>query len=208
MNKNINRWFFYFLGIIILALGLTLNTKSNLGVSPIISIAYVFSGITGMNFGNATFIWYCVLVVAEYVLLKDWKVVLQIPFSIVFTRFMNLFADMLTFSVDSFPLQVIVLLFGVFCTGVGAALTVDMHIIPNPGDGIVSATAFKIKKELGLTKNIFDFCCLISTILIGFIFSKPFYGVGLGTILAMLCVGRVIAIFNHLFKEKLEKMSE
>ncbi len=208
MNKNINRWFFYFLGIIILALGLTLNTKSNLGVSPIISIAYVFSGITGMNFGNATFIWYCVLVVAEYVLLKDWKVVLQIPFSIVFTRFMNLFADMLTFSVDSFPLQVIVLLLGVFCTGVGAALTVDMHIIPNPGDGIVSATSFKIKKELGLTKNIFDFCCLISTILIGFIFSKPFYGVGLGTILAMLCVGRVIAIFNHLFKEKLEKMSE
>ena len=206
MNKNISRWLFYCLGIIILALGLTLNIKSNLGVSPIISVAYVFSGITGINFGNTTFIWYCVLVVAEYILLKDWKVVFQIPFSIVFTRFMNLFSSLCSFTVDGFGLQVIVLLLGVLCTGIGAALTVDMHIIPNPGDGIVSAVAFKIKKELGLTKNIFDFCCLISTILIGFIFSKPFYGVGLGTILAMLCVGRVIAIFNHLFKDKLNQM--
>ncbi len=206
MNKNINRWLFYCLGIIVLALGLTLNTKSSLGVSPIISVAYIFSGITGINFGNTTFIWYCVLVVAEYFLLKDWKVVFQIPFSIVFTRFMNLFSSLFTFTLDSFVLKVVVLLLGILCTGIGAALTVNMNIIPNPGDGIVHAVSVRINKKMGTTKNIFDFCCLISTLIIGFIFSMPFYGIGLGTVLAMICVGRVIAIFNDLTKDKIDSL--
>ena len=35
-NKLIIRWIFYLAGLMILALGIMLNTKSNLGVSPII----------------------------------------------------------------------------------------------------------------------------------------------------------------------------
>ena len=39
------RIFFYVLGLLILALGLTLNTKAGLGVSPIISVSYSVSQI-------------------------------------------------------------------------------------------------------------------------------------------------------------------
>lgn len=92
--KNGYRWLFYILGILILALGLTLNTKANLGVSPIISTAYITSGLTGFSFGDVTFVLYCLFVAAELLLLgKDYKILLQIPFSIVFTRFLNLFTD-------------------------------------------------------------------------------------------------------------------
>lgn len=45
----------YVVGMFILALGLTLNTKANLGVSPIISVPYSISQITGLNFGDLTF---------------------------------------------------------------------------------------------------------------------------------------------------------
>lgn len=36
------RCIFYLIGIIVLAFGLSVNTKAGLGVSPIISIAYIF----------------------------------------------------------------------------------------------------------------------------------------------------------------------
>ena len=41
------RGLFYAAGLLILALGLTLNTKTGLGVSPIISVAYSISVISG-----------------------------------------------------------------------------------------------------------------------------------------------------------------
>ena len=46
-NKLIIRWVFYLLGLLILALGIMLNTKANLGVSPIISVPYSISHIIG-----------------------------------------------------------------------------------------------------------------------------------------------------------------
>lgn len=200
--KNGYRWLFYILGILILALGLTLNTKANLGVSPIISMAYLASSVTGISFGNTTFVLYCAFVVVQLLLGdRELRVLLQIPFSVVFTRFLNLFTDLIPVQ-TSLPSQLGVLALAIICTGIGAALTIDMDIVVNPGDGIVKSIAKKIHKEVGLTKNIFDCCCLSVTVCSGFIVRKPFCGVGIGTVLAMLGVGRVIAFFNHLFKEK------
>ena len=44
------RILFYAAGLLILALGLTLNTKTGLGVSPIISVAYSIATIFDHNF--------------------------------------------------------------------------------------------------------------------------------------------------------------
>lgn len=92
-KKTMNRWIIYGIGMITLALGLTLNTKSNLGVSPIISVAYLFSNITNISFGDVTLLYYCIFVVCEFLLDHEWKDFLQVPFSIVFTRFLNLFSS-------------------------------------------------------------------------------------------------------------------
>ena len=43
------RWGFYIAGLLILALGIILNTKSGLGVSPIISVAYSISTILNIT---------------------------------------------------------------------------------------------------------------------------------------------------------------
>ncbi len=45
MQKKIMRGLIYLMGMVILAFGITLNTKTGLGVSPIISIAYCVSEI-------------------------------------------------------------------------------------------------------------------------------------------------------------------
>ena len=92
----------------------------------------------------------------------------------------------------------------IILTGAGAALTVDMNLIANPGDGFVQAVSMRIGKDLGTAKNLVDISCVIVSTLIGFAAAGRLVGVGLGTLIAMIGVGRVIALFNHLFQEETE----
>lgn len=219
-KERVLRGIFYVLGLLILALGIILNTKSGLGVSPIISVSYSISTILGVNFGNMTFVLYAVFVVIEvliHIALKKGqgkellitlgKDLLQLPLSLVFTRFMNLFSTWIPAPTHGFPLQLLVLVAGIICTGIGAAMSLDMRIIPNPGDGIVQAIADCIRKPVGFTKNCFDLFNICISISVGLIFAHRLIGIGVGTVLSVIGVGRVIALFNHLFMGKLTKLA-
>lgn len=67
------RVIFYVVGLLVLALGIILNTKSGLGVSPIISVSYSISTIWNFNFGNMTFVLYTVFVIVEMILHTIWN---------------------------------------------------------------------------------------------------------------------------------------
>ena len=211
MKKNLFlRIVFYVAGLLILALGIILNTKSGLGVSPIISVAYSIATIGGFNFGNITFLLYSAFVVVEIVLHifrnhrysgeaggaiapaahRDLKLVLvmdllQLPLSLVFTRFMNLFSALLPTPSDNMPSRLLVLAAGIILTGIGAAIS-DC-----------------IGKSVGFTKNCFDLFNICLTTSIGLLFAHKLIGIGLGTVIAVLGVGRVIAVFNRLFMKKM-----
>ena len=64
-QRRFLRVFFYVLGMVLLAFGISLNKKTGLGVSPIVSVAYCVSQIGGFNFGNATFGLYALFVLVE-----------------------------------------------------------------------------------------------------------------------------------------------
>lgn len=230
------RAFFYVLGLLVMALGITLNTKSGLGVSPIISVSYSISDIWNFNFGNATFVLYGTFIITEMVvhLLHHKKVaaleeypssrlklvllldLLQFPLSLLFTRFMNLFAavipDFQTAYPDSFAGsfwgRLIVLLVAIVFTGIGAAMSLDMRLIPNPADGLVQAIADLGGRSLGFTKNCFDGFNILLTAVISLLFAGHLIGIGLGTILTVIGVGRVIALFNRLLESKVIRMAQ
>ncbi|MDO4622842.1 MAG: DUF6198 family protein [Eubacteriales bacterium] len=203
-NTTIWRTGLYTFGLLILALGIILNTKSQLGVSPIISVPYSFSAVFGLNFGNASLVMYCILAAIEYLL--EWERfklydLLQIPLSIVFTRFFNLFGALLP-EATNVPEKAACLIAGIILTGIGAAMSMNARLVPNPGDGIVQAISDRVKKPTGFCKNCLDVGCVCTTLLVGFLFAGHPVGVGIGTIAAMIGVGRVIALYNHLFLEK------
>ena len=54
-KKMILRISMYLIGIVILACGITMNTKTKLGVSPIISMPYAVAQIWGFETGKAVF---------------------------------------------------------------------------------------------------------------------------------------------------------
>ena len=137
--------------------------------------------------------------------------ILQFPLSLIFTRFLNIFSGMIpdlwttypdSFA-GSFPGRILFLIIAIILTGVGAAMSLNMRIIPNPGDGIVQAISDCIGKSVGFTKNCFDLFNICLTTSIGLLFAHKLIGIGLGTVIAVLGVGRVIAVFNRLFMNKM-----
>lgn len=127
-----------------------MNTETGLGVSPIISIAYCVSSILDWNFGNTTLELYCV------------------------------FDYLFRFQADSFWLNLLILIGAVLLTGLGVVMSVDMRLVPNPGDGIVQTIADRSEKLIGI---------------------------GIGTLVAMLGVGRAVALFNLLLWRPMTKVA-
>lgn len=206
--KNPNRWLIYGLGMAVLALGITLNTKTDLGVSPIISVSYCLSQIFHWNFGDMTFLLYVVFVAVQF-FLRDREeraaTLMQVVVSLIFSRLLNLCDAMIPYQGEACGLAVnlAVLALAIFLTGLGVAMTVNMRLAPNPGDGIVQAIAEKIGRDQGFTKNVFDVGCVSVTAAVGLCFAGRVVGIGIGTLAAMVGVGRAIALVNHFYQEKM-----
>jgi len=227
MTTKINpyRWLFYLLGLLVLALGITLNTKVGLGVSPIISVSFSISTIWNLNFGNTTLFLYGSFVLVEMlvhtiqkpynlkvILLAD---LLQFPLSLVFTRFLNLFSAVIPelqtayegYFAGSLAGRILFLILAVILTGIGSAMSLNMRLVPNPGDGIVQAISDYTGKTVGFIKNCFDFSNICITFLVGLLFAGRIIGIGLGTVLAVIGVGRSVAVFNHFCMQKMLKLA-
>ena len=214
-KKTIIRVLVYISGLCILALGLTLSTKADLGVSPIIAVSFCVSKLTGARFGDMTFLLYASFVIIEMVLhlipgrrcpadrkkaiLAD---ALQLPLSYVFTMLLNVLSSWIQ-APDTMALRIAVMLASVILVGIGAALSLDMRLVANPGDGLVQAVSDRTGIELGLAKNIVDITCVTLTCILSMVVSHSIIGVGPGTLIAMLGIGRVIALVNRLLGKRL-----
>jgi len=229
MKQRFSRWFFYLTGMIILAVGLTLNTKTGLGVSAIMSVPFALSEIWHLNLGNVTLAVYVVFIAVQmllhihtaqkngealpfHTLLMD---ALQLPLSLAFTRVINLVSRLIpVFSeayphgfAGSLPGRVLFLLLAVALTGIGAAMTLNMRIVPNPADGIIQVLSDVSGKPIGFAKNCFDLLNVCMNLILGLVSSGSIVGVGPGTIVAALGVGRVIAFFNRFAKAPMCRLS-
>lgn len=207
--KSFYRGLVYCIGLVILALGIILNTKTGLGVSPIISIPYSISKIWNINLGMATGCIYILCVAGQMLLLgKKFRIfdLLQIPMSIVFSEIINVFNDMITINSNNLAVNLLLLTLAIALTGIGAAMTVQMKIVPNAADGLVQAVADRFNIGLGLGKNIVDVTSVLITLIIGLLAARHVVGIGLGTLIAVVGVGRAIALFNMAFREKMLEM--
>ena len=198
----------YCLGMVLLALGIVLNTKTALGVSPLVAIAFCVSELRGLSFGNTALAAYLVYFILEAVLKRKTLRAfdfLQIPFCYLFTRCMNLFSAALP-SPESLALRLVMLVLAILCTGFGAAIMVAMRLIPNPADGLVQALGEAMGKSMGFAKNLFDAVSVAITAVIGFAAAGKLVGIGAGTVCAMLGTGRAVALCSRLFGARLERV--
>lgn len=204
------RVLFYSVGLVVLSIGITLNTKSNLGVSPIISIPFSIANILNLNFAAMTFIVYAVFVLIQFIIKgknRDLKDILQIPFSLLFSVLINYFGEIFNFNYTTIWQNLLLLFVAIIVTAIGASMTVNMKLVPNPADGLAQAIGDILKKGLGFGKNALDITCVVTTCIIGIVLTGKIFAIGIGTLIAMIGVGRVIAVFNFIFKDKMDRLA-
>ena len=194
---------FYAIGTVLLAVGLTLNTKTGLGTAPIISTPFAVSQIWNVNFAGCVFTVYTIMTLLQFVLKHEWKIFLQIPFSIVFSGLLNLFGSVLDVHYTYLWQNLLLLAAAIIITAVGVSMMVNMKLIANPADGFANTVGELLGKGMGLGKNIVDISFVILTIVLTLAVSGHVIGIGLGTLFSMVGVGRVIALFQHFCQEKM-----
>ena len=206
-NPLVTRWVIYLVGMISLVAGLTLNTKTGLGASAIVSVAHTISLCTGFTLGNISLVTYVLFIAAQFVLKgskRNWLDLLQLVVSVVFTRVLDFMKAAVTYqSGQSLVSDLLLLVLSIVLTGTGAAMVLSMELVPNPVDGIVNALSMRSGKEVGICKSCFDIVNVAVALLIGLFNGNALMGIGIGTVISMLCIGRYISIFNKFFRHKL-----
>jgi len=204
------RCLIYGAGVILMAAGLTLNTKTRLGVGAVASIAYSGSLAWGMDYGRLTFVVYMAAILFQLLLKKEnrnWKIFLQLPFSAVFSTLLTLFDRYIQLSPTALWQRFLMLLTAIGITALGLLLMVDMKLIANPADALADTVGDLLGKDVGLGKNVIDAVSVAIACAIGLAASGKPLGIGVGTVAAMLLTGRLVSFFRALLEEKIQALA-
>lgn len=207
-KETVWRGGFYVLGLLVLALGLTLHNKCALGTSAMSTTPYFASLVWGVEFGDGMFVFYALCAAVQLFLKprREWLSVLgQVVVSLALSRVLN-WMDAAIMEPEALWGKVLLLLGAVLFTGIGAALCLSARLIPGAGDGIVEAISRRFGVELGLTKNLFDLLCMGVTFVLGLATGHFMCALGIGTLVGVVGVGRVMAVFNALWKDRLDRL--
>ena len=207
--KQLNRLIFYVLGLVSLALASVLAVKSNLGVSPVTSIQFSLTQVTSISLGVSTIILYTIYIALQIIILKkDFKKIqlLQLLFAIFFGQLVNFFNTLININLDSFFARFILCIISFFITAIGVFLTITTNIVPVAPDGLTKAVSMKKNIDFGKAKIYFDCIVVIIAAVILIVFNKSIEGIGIGTLLSAIFVGRIVFFMNKNFKNKIEKV--
>lgn len=208
-KETIKRYTLFIISLFFSALGVAVTKHGALGVSPISSVANVFSiKFTNISLGMWLILWNCILIAGQIMILqKDFKIIqlLQIPLSFLFGYFTDFGMWCISFiTVNSYIAQILFVLIGVMILGFGVALSVIANVIMNSGEAFVKAISDKSGKNFGNIKIGFDVCnVILSLILSLLLFNGAIIGTREGTIVTAILTGIVVKFFIKLLNSRL-----
>lgn len=199
------RYLWFIVGVLVNSFGIALITKAALGTSPISSVAYVLSLALPLTIGQFTFIMNMVFIALQPVLLRrEYRPiqVLQIAVNVVFSAFLDVSMGMLSWlDPTTLPAQLAALLVGCAILGVGVAVEVAPDVLMVPGEGLVRAIYIVVSRRFGSArfgtiKNLFDISLMLIAVVLSLAFFGYLNGIGVGTVIAALLVGRIVNLTN------------
>lgn len=147
---SFRRLFIYCIGLFLIAIGISISAKSSLGVSPVNSIPYTVSLITGLEQGLCTTAFFVLLILIQFLIsAKDFSPFsfLQIVCSFVFGWFVTL-ANVCTAFLpipDDYLFQMLYIVISLFFVALGVYLYVNSDFLPLPSEGVMLVLSKKNK---------------------------------------------------------------
>jgi len=192
-----------------MTIGVSFSIKSNLGVSPVSSIPYTITLLSGIEMGKATILFHIVLILMQILILrKDFKRknINQLVVAIIFGYFTTFSNALMTFlpTTEVYAFRLMYLFLSIILVAIGIFLYLPSDIVPLAGEGAMQAVSEKNGIAFPKVKVGFDISMvLISAITCWFVLQR-FGSVGVGTILSAILVGVVLNCIMKLFKKHLD----
>ena len=198
----------YVFGLFMLAFGVGLSVKSNLGISPVNAVPYVVSQLSGLEQGMLTTIFFCFLILLQVLLLrKAFKPVqlLQVVCSTLFGSFVTLANWLLSPVVLTvYWARLAFALLSIVFIAAGMTLYLCANLIPQPTEGLCLAIEKLYGFQYGNIKVCVDCSMVAAAAVISLIGCHTIIGLREGTVLTMLCAGKLIGLMMRLFNRSLK----
>lgn len=207
-NNYITRYLTFFIGIVFMALGITLTTKADLGTTPITSLPYVASLGFTPSLGAFTVILNLVLVAIQVLVMRKKfppLQFLQIPVSLLFGLLIDFWMSIVPDPVlHSYSYKLLFLFSGTLILAFGVFVEVSADVVMMAGEGAVMVMSLVSQRDFGLLKSIFDVTMVVLAGALSFILFHELKGIREGTVFSAVFVGIIVKFFFAL-KNKIGK---
>ena len=201
-KELIKRYVTFTTSVFVIAFGLSVIIRSNLGTSPISSAPYVFSNNTSLTVGTYLFILCILFIILQMVLLgrkgiaqNKFELLVQVPISFVF----GLCTDgtmwiLSNLQPESYIEKITTLIAGCIILALGICLEVVAGVAMMGGEYTVQVASKRFKIEFGIVKMIFDITLVLLAIISSLLFSASIVGVREGTIITAFITGPLVKL--------------
>ena len=191
-------------GIAVMALGIDIVVKADLGNSPISATPNVLSlGFTAVSFGTFMLGWQCFLVLVQIALLRRefrlvdlWQIPISVFFGVCIDAFMALLGPA---APTSYVVSWLWLAGGMAVLALGIVMTVVSGTVMNCGEAVVQAVVRKTGARFGTVKVGFDLACAALACLCAFLFVGHLAGVREGTFVCAAFTGVIVNVYMGLY---------
>ena len=176
----------YVTGLLFMAFGVAFSVNSSLGVSPVNSLPYVISRITGLDLGNCVIGIFAFYILVQILLLrKKFRPIdlTQLIFSTIFGRFVDVAKKVVgDFAIPTYPGQLVMLAISIVFVAIGVCLYMDVQLV------------------------IMDCLTVVIGIVLSCVFLGKLDGIREGTVICALLVGKLMKPMQKVLKPAVEKI--
>ncbi|HEU6438633.1 MAG TPA: DUF6198 family protein [Nitratidesulfovibrio sp.] len=200
--KVLKRYLFFGFSLFLCAFGIALVTNARLGTTPITSVPYVLSLLSGMSLGMLTLLVNIVFVALQMLVMREGlsrKYLVQMPVVMVFSVFIDIAMALTKFlPLNGYLLQMAAVVVGSAILGLGIAFEIVCQVGILPGEGLVVAIAYKSRLAVGNVKTLFDCGHVVVAVVVSLIFAGTVLGLREGTVVSALLVGNFVRLSGPL----------
>lgn len=196
------RYLLFGFSLLIISLGISIITRSDLGTSPITSVPYVASLNTSVSLGTYFFIFTLFLICLQLLLLgkkgimeRKMELVMQFPVAFVLSVFTD-FSMWITSSYipETYYVKIISLIFGCLILAFGICLEVIADVTMISAEYTIQFATMRFKKDFGTVKICFDVSLVLIAAICSWLFAGKIEGVREGTVIAALVTGPFVRL--------------
>lgn len=202
----IRRYTLFIIGLFIASMGVALSTKAGLGTSPVASLPYTVSLMSGaLSFGGWLNALSVTQIATQVVLLKGKcnyvEIFLQTVLAIAYGYLTDFSCYLIRgLAADTYPLQFLYMALSCFVLGLGIWIQLKGNVAMLPGEAMNRAIAQVSGKRYENIKIFFDVLYIAISAALCLLFLGGLKGVREGSIIAAIAVGTIIKGYEKLYR--------